>query len=193
MKRIGTWMACGALTLAFSACDNDRTTDPDGGPIVLSDGGSDSGTPVMVDAGTDAGETDTCPAATVPPPTTAACAAETQPCIDGCLDSATSQAEYDACVAACFAADPSATPAPNECAACVSRAQLACLTANGCDEEYGEILCCAQANCPDGSCINTPGGPCASQVGALQVCAQTAAACNNAAIDDVCFPAAPAP
>ena len=190
MKRIGTWMACGALTLAFSACDNGRTTDPDGGPIVLSDGGSDSGTPVMVDAGTDSGPADTCPTATVPAPTMAVCAADTQPCLDGCQTSSTTQAAYEACVMACFAADPSATPPPNECETCVNQAVLSCLTMNGCAEQYGEIVCCAQANCPDGSCINNPAGPCGSQLNAMLACGQTVTACGAA--DDVCF-AAPAP
>lgn len=195
MKRIGTLMACGALALAFSACDDGRSGDPDGGPIVLRDGGSDSGITVMVDAGTDAGEPpDTCPAAMAPAPTAVACAAETATCIDDCIEAGGTPSAINACAEGCLNADPSATPAPNECLICVSQASISCASRNGCDEQWGEVLCCAQANCPDGSCLNNPTGPCAADVQTFLGCGQTgapAAACQTA--DDVCFPAAPAP
>ena len=104
MKRIGTWMACGALTLAFSACDNGRTTDPDGGPIVLSDGGSDSGTPVMVDAGTDAGSMPTGCTVTVSgslPPLPEAClprcAAATASALNACTTAGGTPEEQAMC------------------------------------------------------------------------------------------------
>jgi hypothetical protein len=185
-------MACGALALAFSACDDGRTGDPDGGPIVLRDTGvdPDTGVVVMTDAGTDSGEPpDTCPAATQPAPTAAACAAETKSCIDACIAAGGTPSAVNACAQGCIDDDPSSDPAPNECLLCVSQAQISCATMNGCDEQWGEVVCCAQANCPDGSCLNTPTGPCAADVQTFAGCAQTgtaASACQTSI--NVCFP-----
>jgi len=190
MKRIGILMACGALTVALSACDDNRDDDGDGGITLMDSGPGEEapGPPPTPDAGPpDSGPEDTCPPATQPAPTAAACAAETQTCIDDCIAAGGTPDAVNACAEACLDNDPNATAESNPCILCFSQAQIACATTNGCDEEWGEVVCCAQANCPDGSCLNSPTGPCVTQVQAFFGCANgTAAACQTST--DVCFP-----
>ena len=175
MKRIGTLMACGALALAFSACDNGRTGDPDGGPIVLRDTGADdpdSGVIVMVDAGTDAGgpracemDLDAFPTALFP-----RCAAATRTCITDCGTDA-------ACANACVTADTT----PGEmvgsqtvnCQVCLGYAQAFCIQENGGNDLLDAMNCCAQDNgCTSDACVMSM---CPSEFGAVYSGANPAA------------------
>ncbi len=70
---------------------------------------------------------------------------------------------------------------PGECAECMEHARYACATARGgCDDEYGAIECCRQAECPDGegTCLQRalfPGGACHPVVTAFDACAHESA------------------
>lgn len=198
MKRIGTLMACGALTLAFTACDDGRTTsDPDGGPLMLMDGSGggdeDSGmTTTDPDSGTtpdpDAGMDDGCPAAMAPtPPMPMACAAATF----SCLMTATTQPAQQACIDD----DPNAM----NCSACIN-ADIAYRCTNvptgGCAEQYGELQCCIAEQCPGGvtqACaamaVGTAAapGPCATDANTFIMCLNAAQMAMQCGLTSTCF------
>lgn len=68
-----------------------------------------------------------------------------------------------------------------ECFECVEQALFACATASaGCDEDYGAIACCREAECPDGdgACLQRvllPGGACQPWVARFEACARDSA------------------
>lgn len=175
MKRIGFLMTCGVLTVAFG-CDN-RTVETDGGGIVLMDSGPDE------DAGTDSGPGDTCPPAMEDPPAGNACAQTTLDCIMA----ATSQAMLQACI--------DADPNPQACVGCLNQEVISCGSRNGCDEEWGEVICCLTEACPsaDAACINSAlgtGGACGTDLNTFLSCVNGLPT-GTCGITPLCFPPAP--
>lgn len=194
MKRIGTWMACGALTLAFSACDNDRTTDPDGGPIVLSDSGPttpDSG-PTTPDSGPttpDSGVEPACAEDLPPFPAALAprCSDATRTCLNACTTSP--------CVTSCIRMDdtPSTTAGGQEinCETCIGLSQNYCLQENGAEALVDAFRCClANSGCTTEACVQTM---CGTEIAALESPSNPAGgACGGPPTTGeyaVCFPA----
>ncbi|MDQ3034710.1 MAG: hypothetical protein M3Y87_20030 [Myxococcota bacterium] len=182
-------LAC-AVLLGLAACG-----EPEPIITIRDSGVTDSGTTTGTDSGTttrtDSGTPDTCPpgtAAAPMPATHMTCSMETRMCIA----MATSQAAYDACIAA---------DATNgmACGSCLNAELLNTCSATGiCDEQFGEIICCLMAECgsipagPDQqACINMElgaGGSCAAQGGAFQSCVNTAVMameCGNTTLCDM--------
>ncbi len=197
MKRIGTWMACGALTLAFSACDNGRTTDPDGGPIVLSDSGPPDSGPTTPDSGPTTPDSGVEPACAEDlPPFPAAlsprCSDETRTCVNECV----SASNPSMCVNTCLAADTTpdgmiGTQAVG-CADCVGFVQQHCIQENGGEALIDALRCCASENgCTNEACIQTN---CAAEIGALNSAGNPAASSclilPTTGPYAVCYPAA---
>lgn len=147
MRRIGLWMACGALALAMG-CDNGRTTGTDSGPLTLPDAGPDTGTTGPRDSGTrDSG------------PVTTNC--RTQPGFQACAEcfcdqNMTGCNAYltalvsnlycgSTCMTNCeaFCADPSSTPT-EACSTCV----------NGIDSSNPDVTAFQNACTADSNCVN---------------------------------------
>lgn len=188
------------LMLALGvACGDDDARTTDTGPIVTTDGGTtdtgaitfdtgpevDSGI-VLVDAGgTDSGPIGTdaglgCtprPITAVPPGLLPRCAASTLMCLIDCGADATCQGN-------CFTADTTPAAEGLDCQLCASNQQISCGISMGCDDEYGLLDCCIQANeCADQACITTN---CGGQQTGLQTCIQgVGAACMPAV--QACF------
>lgn len=180
-KALRLGMACVAL-LGLVACGGNNP------PVILIDGGgggTDSGSPGPVDGGPrpDTGTPDTCPAASYPAPTAGAvCAAATATCIEG----ATTQAEYDACLAA--------DPMQMACEGCLGQEVISTCSESGvCDEEFGEVVCCLQEECPAGSPATCQqgalgaGGACAGDFDTFATCANAAAGGGQCGNTDFCF------
>jgi len=178
-----------SLLLAVG-CDDGRGDGTDaGGGIVLMDAGpgmtgTDAG-PGMT--GTDAGPGGGCPPAEAPAPTMSmVCAASTLTCLMGATDAASQQA--------CIDADPM----PDACNGCINQELIAsCSSASGggCNNEWGEVECCLQAECPSGdaACINSAigtmaaPGPCAGAFNSFASCANSAAMAGACGISNFCF------
>jgi hypothetical protein len=133
-------------------------------------GGTDAGPVTFPDAGRrDAGGVDAggvCPPYMVAPPSGPGCPQSAVDCIAGGGD-----------VGACVSASPA-------CLMCAQQDLQSCYTANGCDDEAGNLVCCFEANCPDGSCASTT---CATQANAWTACASD----TPCSLGDICFPSAP--
>ena len=191
MNRIALRLGLGcALVVGLAACSEPDPiiTIRDSGPADTgTGGGTDSGT----GGGTDSGTPDTCPpgtAAAPMPATHMTCSMETRMC----LAMATTQAAYDACIAA-------DTANGMACASCLNAEILNTCSATGiCDEEFGEVICCLMAECagvPAGAmqqaCINMElgaGGSCSSQGADFQSCVNTAvmaSQCGNTTLCDM--------
>lgn len=178
MKRIGILIACGALTLALSACDDDRDGDTDGG-ITLMDSGpgdEDSGTTPTPDSGPeepDAGPRE-CGEDLTPFPLEPRCSDETRSCVDAC---ATAGGDLNACVVGCLEADDT-EPADIggqviACDGCIGYVQQHCIQENGGEALLDALTCCIQDNsCTTQACIQTN---CAAELGELNSAANPAA------------------
>lgn len=203
MKRIGTLMACGALALAFSACDDGRG-DPDGGPIVLSDTGTgdpDAGPTTTPDSGPeptpDSGVEPACamdlpefPAALSP-----RCSDETRTCVNGCLSAPNPSMCVNTCLAADTTPDGMIGTQPVGCAECVGFVQQYCIQENGGESLIDALRCCATENgCTNEACIQSM---CPAEVGALNSPSNPAASSclilPTTGPYAVCYPAEPAP
>ncbi len=173
-----TSLALMGLLLSASACgDDSRARGGDGGTdgsIVLMDGGGDTGTTSDSSTTSDSGG-GSCPAQTVPTPTTAICSANLPTCLMAC------DPTDDACFNACFdGEDPM-------CEGCINQAAFACYTMNGCDQEYGDVICCAMdAGCgsTDAACVMTN---CGTQLTAFNTCTNTVPSGACGAILNACI------
>ena len=172
-------LACAAL-LGLAACGDDdmpMIMFPDSGMADAGGGTPDAG------GGTDAGQPDTCPPGSARAPAGDQCAAATATCIEA----ATTQAAYDACL--------DGDPMPMECAGCISGELIATCSATGiCDNEFGEIGCCLQEECASAAdqnaCLQTAlgeGGACEPQWNMFVNCATTAANAGRCGNTDLCF------
>lgn len=119
-----------------------------------------------------------------PAPDAGACAASTRTC----LESATTESEYEAC----YDADPD----PEACGECTSGTFLHCVTdparPDSCAWARGAVACCLDSACPSGTASATcwtnaqsPGGACFDQIIDFSDCANARTDCQDA--PDVCF------
>lgn len=110
-----------------------------------------------------------------------ACAADDQPCRDGCL------------MADAYPPDPLND---NVCSNCVTVMALACADQYGCHSQVSGFLCCNAANCGAGSAPDCATTTCGAQLSAMFQClGTTAPQClnlNDPTFAGACF-AAPAP
>ena len=152
------YLAAAAL-IALAGCGDDgsrRTTGDagrDAGPIMLLDGGPDSGVGgTDAGGGTDSGGARECEQMLLPYPAMEGprCSMETKTCLEACTDGA--------CVNSCVMADT--TPALDagggfmiNCGACLGLQQFYCLDSRGSHAQVAAYLCCAEdRGCMDPSC-----------------------------------------
>ncbi len=124
--------------------------------------------------GTDAGRS-MCPPMVFPAPTSQPCAASTAMCVMGAM----TQAQFDACIMA----DPMAMA----CDQCIFQDVVnSCTAMAGCDDEYGNLLCCFDANCPmpTEACLM---GPCGTQTSAVDMCLAAGQMSRSCGISARCF------
>ncbi|MBW2461080.1 MAG: hypothetical protein JRH11_05505 [Deltaproteobacteria bacterium] len=166
MKLVTLLGLAGALAIVVAGCGDDGRGTTDGGIVLMDSGTGDSGI-VLMDSGS-GGDTSTpptdggggtCPPQTFPAPDMPTCAAATQTC----AMSATSQAMLEACLAA----DPNAM----DCEDCLNEATTSCATMNGCDDEFGQIFCCAEdMGCTTDNAATCIPANCGTEVSTFQSC-----------------------
>lgn len=141
-SRVGLVAPCAAAALAFAGCYEshpgvsvaqrdgaglDGAIDRDAGPAAL-DGGAFDGSAARADAAADAGAL-ACDAP-ITPYEGLGCASATRACVAACPDAA--------CANDCILAD-------RECVTCIDRTLVSCANALGCEDEWFDLACCAQA------------------------------------------------
>lgn len=109
-------------------------------------------------------------------PTSAACAASTRSCLNGC------GGEDESCFESCLSADPGG----DACIDCVDESFIACVNSAGCQAEWDAIGCCS-TTCPnpeDEACFTST---CGTEANAYESCIENnGESCDGA--DAVCFP-----
>ncbi len=169
MKLVTLLGLAGALAIVVTGCGDDGGRGTTDSGIVLMDSGmgpADTGTGGDTSTPpTDSGGGGTCPPSVFPPPDTRACAAATETC----AVAATDQAMFEACLAA----DPMAM----DCEDCLNSASTNCVTMNGCDDEFGEIFCCAEdMGCTPENADTCIPANCPTEITAFQDCGRTVGA-----------------
>jgi hypothetical protein len=104
------------------------------------------------------------------------CAASTLDCLIDCNPNVD-----PGCQADCIRNDPN----PAECVDCINVNILACVVQRSCGDEWDNIMCCIERNCPDDPDACRV-GPCSNQNGSFDRCAQRASGdCGGAPL--ACF------
>ncbi len=112
------------------------------------------------------------------------CESTTRSCVAG----ASTEQEYDNCLAADNAAPYVSGTTTLDCGWCLGYTQSSCGSNNGCGDEFGDYFCCIEDNgCTDATCASTK---CGTEASAVNTCfGSVSGTCGdfNNAVYDPCF------
>lgn len=182
MKKLALVGILSVLGLGCGDDDGGGRTGADSG-LTLMDSGTitlpDTGTPMTMDSGTTS-----CPPEQIPAVEAAACT------MQQIMDLQTAAGMGDAALEAWFDANA-------ECGACALQGIYSCATMNGCDDEWGNVVCCLESACSTAAtqdefnaCANAAqntGGSCEAQATAFYSTCTGGLPMGTCGIDPACI------